>query len=278
MNEPIPELEPLVDNLKGLPIGDFLKSRDFKRFCIQAVIHDYWRSVYNHVKDNRYGFTVGLDYEAWDLEDTLTVVLNDLYKRYREKFFIFIEGLLFHYSKWTESEIDFSGIVEDLELLNVPSKTLQNVKSFDSKNRIAVPKSIVPKIIDSADKLELCINKMDESIRNSEFNLTLTYAYSSLEGIFKAYISAKIPSEKDIDELSKVSKIVKEHLKKHFQENEETFPEPMLNLISTITNAVSNARNNFSESHFGNDSDRRLAEFTRDCTNSVGRLILKFLE
>ncbi|ASV30236.1 hypothetical protein [Maribacter cobaltidurans] len=106
----------------------------------------------------------------------------------------------------------------------------------------------------------------------------MTYAYSCLEGLFKAYIENNLPNKKEEYELSKLSKIVKSHLKEHFEENDEKFPEQMLNLIGTITNAVSNARNNFSESHFDKTSDRWLAEFVRDCVNSVGRLVLKFVK
>lgn len=52
----------------------------------------------------------------------------------------------------------------------------------------------------------------------------------------------------------------------------------MINLISTIASAVSNARNQFSASHFDKESDKWLAEFARDCVNSNGRLIIKFVK
>ena len=38
-----------------------------------------------------------------------------------------------------------------------------------------------------------------------------------------------------------------------------------------------NSRNGFSESHFGDDSQRWLALFARDLTNSIGRLMLNFM-
>ncbi len=34
----------------------------------------------------------------------------------------------------------------------------------------------------------------------------------------------------------------------------------------------------FSDSHFDGESDKWLAEFARDCVNSIGRLILKFIK
>ena len=117
---------------------------------------------------------------------------------------------------------------------------------------------------------------MDKTIKDKEYNLTLTYAYSCLEGIFKAYIYNNISQNSQESDLSKLSKEVKKHLIEHFKTNEIEYPEQIINLIGTITNAVSNARNSFSESHFDNNSDEWLAEFVKDCVNSIGRLILKF--
>ena len=50
-------------------------------------------------------------------------------------------------------------------------------------------------------------------------------------------------------------------MKSDFDKKGIAYPEQMINLISTITNAVSNARNGFSESHFDRKSDKWLAEF-----------------
>lgn len=278
MNEPIPKLEPLVDNLKEFNIGEFLKSRDFKRYCIKAGLDDYWRDTYNHVKKTRNFVSLGMDHEKYDSEDTLNLVMNDLYENYHNQFFNFIRDFLYTFSQWNKTPISTSELIEDLELLNCPKDTLEFIENLDNHKKIAVPKSEIPSIVDNAKKLKNCIDKMDKSIEDSEFNLTLTYAYSSLEGIFKAYIEKNVPSKKDESDLSKISKIVKEDLKRHFLENEKKFPDPMLNLIGTITNAISNARNNFSESHFDKISDKWLAEFTRDCVNSIGRLIIKFIK
>ena len=55
------------------------------------------------------------------------------------------------------------------------------------------------------------------------------------------------------------------------------FPEQIVNAIPTLTNAVANSRNGFSESHFAEDSHRWLALFARDMTNSIGRLLLHFI-
>lgn len=58
---------------------------------------------------------------------------------------------------------------------------------------------------------------------------------------------------------------------------QHAFPEQIVNAIPTLTNAVANSRNGFSESHFAEDSHRWLAIFARDMTNSIGRLLLHFI-
>lgn len=278
MKKPIAILEPLSEDLKDLDIGEYLKSRDFKRYCIKAGIEEYWRAAYDEVQKNRSFFSVGMDHEKYDSEGALNLVLSDLYQNYNEQFFIFIRDFIFTFSQWTTESIDTFEILEDLRLLNCPDEILDEVDCLSIKDNFAVPRSIIPSTAWNSKKLEECIKKMDISILNGEFNLTLTYAYSCLEGLFKAYIENNLPEKKEEDELSKLSKLVKSHIKQHFEENDEKFPEQMLNLIGTITNAVSNARNNFSESHFDKTSDKWLAEFARDCVNSVGRLVLKFIK
>lgn len=119
---------------------------------------------------------------------------------------------------------------------------------------------------------------MEKTILNGEYNLTLTYAYSCLEGLFKAYIHSNISKISQESDWAKLSKLVKKNLVEYFNESEIQYPEKVIDLIGTITNAVSNARNSFSESHFDNDSDKWLAEFVKDCVNSIGRLILKFIK
>ena len=277
MNEPIPKLEPLSDSLKQLDIGEFLKSREFKRYRIQAGLDEYWRELYNNVKRNRRVFSVGMDHEKYDSIGTLNLLMNHLCQNNVQTFYLMLKDFIYTFSVWNKEPIDFSEIIEDLELLDCPDHILNFIASLGINDKTAVPKSTVSSDIWNAKKLEECINKMDISIKHGEFNLTLTYAYSCLEGIFKAYIKNNVPENIEEDKITKMARIVKTHLKEHFEKNDEKFPEPMLELIGTITNAVSNARNNFSESHFDKTSDKWLAEFARDCVNSVSRLVLKFV-
>lgn len=55
------------------------------------------------------------------------------------------------------------------------------------------------------------------------------------------------------------------------------YPQMMVTSISTLTNAIANSRNGYSDSHFDQGSYKWLASYTRDLVNSLGRLILHFL-
>ncbi|GEM_PF-1558467 len=275
--DPDPKIEPLRDSIDFDDLGEFLKSRDFKRFCIQVNLDKNWRSNFEYVKKHRTIFLAGFDHDEMDLEECLTLTMNQIWDSDKHIFFIFIQDFLYTYTKWSKKDFRVKEIKEDLELLEAPKYILEKVESFQPQNEQGVPNIPIPEVIDSKTKLERCLNEMDLSINKAEYNLTLTYAYSSLEGLFKAYIAAKVSEIELTNDLSKNSKIVKDHIKSQIAKNQQEYPVQMINLISTITNAVSNARNQFSESHFGGSSDLWLAEFTRDCTNSVGRLILKFI-
>ncbi|ASV30235.1 hypothetical protein [Maribacter cobaltidurans] len=165
MKKPIAILEPLSKDLENLGIGEYLKSRDFKRYCIKAGIEEYWRGAYDEAKKNRSFFSVGMDHEKYDSEAALNLVLNDLYQNYNNQFFYFIRDLIFTFSEWTSESIDTSEIIEDLELLNCPNDIYDVIERLNTQEKSAVPKSIIPSTVWNSKKLEECIDKMDISIK-----------------------------------------------------------------------------------------------------------------
>ncbi len=274
-NAPLPKIEPLINSINELNIGEFLKSREFKRYLIKAKLDEYWRDAYEHVRKTRTYVSLGTDHEKYDSIDTFSLVSNELYTDYLDNFFYFIRDFLYAFGVWKKEDQNLDEIIEDLELLSSPNEIIEyltnELSNFHSK---PVSNSEIPKTIWNSEKLEQYLNNMDKSIKNKEYNLTLTYAYSCLEGMFKAYVNKHIPENREETDLSKLSKLVKNHLIENFNENDIKYPEQIINLIGTITNAVSNARNSFSDSHFNNASDKWLAEFVKDCVNSIGRLII----
>ena len=278
MFDPNPKIEPLINDLKSIGIGNFLKTSKFKRFCIAIDFDQHWRETFNRAEKNRIFYSVGMDTDKHDSEDAFILVLNELYQNHNDFFYEFLHGTLALYRKWLKKDLDLSEIIEDIQILKPQEKFLLMFKDINEENTNSVPKSDIPKEIWNSKKLDEYLLKMDDSIRNSEFSLTLTYSYSCLEGLFKTFIAEKIPDKRNVTDLSQLSKIVRDYLKQTFKDNEQNYPELMLNLISTITNAISNARNSFSESHFDKESEKWLAEFSRDCVNSIGRLIITLIK
>lgn len=276
--EPIPKLEPLVNDLKNLRMGDFLKSNSYKRYCIKAGLEESWRNAFNYAKQNRGYFAAGFDHDYFDSLDALVLLLNHLHKNSQNNFFFFIYDLLVAYTEWNKEDLQVNEIAEDLELLNAPNEILENIIKLGNSYSNPVPKSRIPENIWNAEKLDGVLNKMDSSIKNGEYNLTITYAYSCLEGLYKAFLIERIPDKKDLEKLNQLSKAVRDYLADHFAKENISYPEQIITLIPTITNAISQARNSFSDSHFDGESEKWLAEFTRDCVNSIGRLIIKFIK
>ena len=97
-----------------------------------------------------------------------------------------------------------------------------------------------------------------------------------LEGLYKAYVRKHVPEQAGLTDLMPLCKIVKHDISKKLQA-QGPFPLEIVNAMPTLTNAIANSRNGFSESHFGDESQRWLALFARDLTNSIGRLMLNFI-
>ena len=101
-------------------------------------------------------------------------------------------------------------------------------------------------------------------------------SYTCLEGLYKAYVRKHVPEQAALTDLMPLCKVVKDDISKKLQA-QGPYPVEIVNAMPTLTNAIANSRNGFSESHFGDDSQRWLALFARDLTNSIDRLLLNFM-
>lgn len=140
----------------------------------------------------------------------------------------------------------------------------------------AVPTTIVPQALWSSEKLNNSLRDIDHAIDAQQFNRATTLAYTCLEGLYKAYVRKHVPDKANLTDLIQLCKAVKDDITDKLKV-QAPFPEQIVNSIPTLTNAVANSRNGFSESHFAEDSHRWLAIFARDLTNSIGRLLLHFI-
>jgi hypothetical protein len=274
MNEPLPQLEPFVNCIKSLDMGNYLKSNDFKRYCIRQKFDVAWSCSFQMIKNSRGYYSMDLDHDYFDSIDTMVYFFNEMWRQNKTDFYRFSTDLLVDYVEWTGESIDIKDLVEDFELLDFPKEYQNRLLKLNVKG---VPKVEIPNDIWNSSKLDDYLKKMDDSINSKDYELTLTYAYTCLEGLYKAFIRQKVNNAIETDKIIQLAVIVRDSLKNDFKTKNIDFPLSMLNLITTITNAIAESRNSFSSSHFDRDSDKWLSEFSRDCVNSIGRLILKFV-
>lgn len=140
----------------------------------------------------------------------------------------------------------------------------------------AVPTPVVPQDLWNSEKLNNSLKDIDSAIDAQHYNRATTLAYTCLEELYKAYVRRHVPSRADLSDLMPLCKVVKDDIIEKLKAR-GPFPEQIVNAIPTLTNAVGNSRNGFSESHFADDADKWLALFARDMTNSIGRLLLHFI-
>ena len=140
----------------------------------------------------------------------------------------------------------------------------------------AVPVAVIPLDLWNSEKLNNSLKGIDHAIDAQQFNRAVTLAYTCLEGLYKSYVREHVPAKSDLTDLMPLCKVVKDDITEKLKAR-GPFPVEIVNAIPTLTNAVANSRNSFSESHFSDDAQKWLALFARDMTNSIGRLLLHFI-
>lgn len=154
--------------------------------------------------------------------------------------------------------------------------TADNLRNIVFGGGYAVPTTVVPVDLWNSEKLNNSLKDIDHAIDAHQYNRATTLSYTCLEGLYKTYIRKNVPDQTGLTDLMPLCKVVKDDISKRLQK-QGPFPVEIVNAIPTLTNAIANSRNGFSEAHFSGDSQRWLALFARDLTNSIGRLLLNFM-
>ena len=139
------------------------------------------------------------------------------------------------------------------------------------------PQAVIPADLWNADRLIEYLEGMDISISEGNYEYTLTLVYTCLEGFYKSFIQEKIPAQIDLTELTPMAVQIRNYIKGQLDANGINYPDQVLTLLSTVTNAVCNARNNFSDSHSGNRAEKWVAVYLRDNVNSIVKMLLNFI-
>jgi len=154
-------------------------------------------------------------------------------------------------------------------------KEADELKQYMFASGNPVPQVNVPNNNWNSGKLNETIKKIDNAIDLSQYNHAMTLSYTCLEGLYKAYVHKNIPQSSHISDLMPLCKLVRDDIEQQLAQ--AAYPKMMVTSISTLTNAIANSRNGYSDSHFDQDSYKWLASYTRDLVNSIGRLILHFV-
>ena len=159
----------------------------------------------------------------------------------------------------------------------LPEKNNAIRQLIDETYEVQRPQAQIPQDIWNADRLIEYLERMDSSITEGNYELTLTLAYTCLEGFYKSFIREKIPAQSALTELTPMAVHIRNYLKAELDANRIEYPEQILTLISTVTNSVCSARNSFSDSHSGNRAEKWVADYVRDNVNSIVRMLLNFI-
>lgn len=168
----------------------------------------------------------------------------------------------------------FRLFIDDLE--PHAKEEVDSIRAIVFGGGYAVPTTVVPLDLWNSEKLNNSLRDIDHAIDAQHYNRATTLAYTCLEGLYKTYVRKHVPSKSELSDLMPLCKVVKDDITEKLKER-GPFPEQIVNAIPTLTNAVANSRNGFSESHFADDAHKWLALFARDMTNSIGRLLLHFI-
>ncbi|MGP4952434.1 hypothetical protein ACTXGO_09680 [Psychrobacter sp. T6-1] len=152
----------------------------------------------------------------------------------------------------------------------------QDLRAYLFGNGQPVPKAKIPNQQWSSDKLNSMLSKIDNAVDTSNYDYAMTLSYTCLEGLYKSYIRKHVPTSINVTDLIPLSKIVRDDINSKLS-TKGNYPVQMVTSISTLTSAIANSRNSFSDSHFDKEANKWLATYSRDLVNSIGRLLLHFL-
>lgn len=174
-----------------------------------------------------------------------------------------------------EQKLRFFRIFID-ELEPHAKEEVEGIRTLVFGGGFAVPMVVVPLDLWNSEKLNKSLKDIDLAIDAHQFNRAVTLAYTCLEGLYKSYVRKHVGDKADLTDLIQLCRVVKDDIAEKLKSS-GSFPVEIVNALPTLTHAVANSRNSFSESHFADDAQKWLAILARDMANSIGRLLLHFI-
>jgi hypothetical protein len=126
----LPTIEPLINDLNDLHIGYYLKSNQFKKFCVRNGIENIWSQAFDISKNTRSYFSFDLDHEPFDCQDALILLLNHYFNQEKDMFYQLTGSIVFAFVNWSDKKLVLAPIIEDFELLKFPEALTRQLKSL----------------------------------------------------------------------------------------------------------------------------------------------------
>lgn len=175
------QIEPLIKDLKGLGLRDYLKSSTYKRFLVKNSLDAFWKQCYDHSQSENNVFAFGMDMEGWYCEDAFTVMLDQYFGQAKNIFFPLVLEILQSFKQFKKTPIDLSEIIADIEILSPPQEILDRlielgrdyqepIKTSPAKKKTSQPNSnttVMPKIFishasDDAQYVEKLVSLLED--------------------------------------------------------------------------------------------------------------------
>lgn len=127
-------LRPLLIDLSHLNIADYLISNSFKRILIKFNIENIWEETLKNVSffSTYLNFPIyqeaNTELKSSSNEKTLYQILSKLLEAELNHFAYFIDAFLIDFFKYSNSKVNFSEVIKDLEVINIPDNFMLRIK------------------------------------------------------------------------------------------------------------------------------------------------------
>jgi len=134
------KIQPLIEDLRRIVPGSFLKSTEYKRWLVECGLDELWAQLIDQMKSHRSFYAVGYDHEAGDAEDALGYLVNIIFEKKKVSLPSFLLDLLSFYANQKSVYVETTNIKKDLLAAGYSE---EEVTVLDG---ISIPKPIEEKI------------------------------------------------------------------------------------------------------------------------------------
>lgn len=124
----------------------------------------------------------------------------------------------------------------------------------------------------NSSRLNSMFSQIDKAILSGSNERAIILCYTCVEGVFKTFIMNNIPTELTLNEIIKMSRVIKKYI-----HDKNLYTEEISNSVINISSVINSTRNKNSESHFNQLADRNLSTYVRDLTNSLCKLLISHI-